>query len=360
MKKTIISIVAAFASITISAQTVNVHFKNGQTVRFNSSNVDHVDFSAKAPDPTVSAGAVVDLGLSVYWCSCNVGAETPEEYGDYFAWGETKTKSSYTEENYSLYDNEMKVYTNIGNNICGTEYDAATVNLGADWRMPTKDELKELLDNCTFEWTQINGVNGYKVTGINGNSIFIPAAGFMGNTILSDKNQSGLSVWTGIESSYNNRYAIELADPGASIYGDKIWEMDKFRGHPIRPVTTNPNAQGGPVDHSQDYLVTDKITAAFTGGAYSMINGRINGGSQLNVKFTNGSSESVTLVGIQLVDGSTNEVGNNGLDSEVDVPAGESAAYTVTVGWAGITNPIIRFTYRYNRKKYTVDGTWNL
>ena len=91
-----------------------------------------------------------------------------------------------------------------------------------------------------------------------------------------------------------------------------------------------------------------------------MINGRINGGSQLNVKFTNGSSESVTLIGIQLVDGSTNEVGNNGLDSEVEVLAGESKAYTVTVGYAGITNPIIRFTYRYNRKKYTVDGTWNL
>ena len=91
-----------------------------------------------------------------------------------------------------------------------------------------------------------------------------------------------------------------------------------------------------------------------------MINGRINGGSKLNVKFTNGSTETVTLVGIQLVDGTTNEVGNNGLESEVEVPAGESKAYTVTVGYSGITNPIIRFTYRYNRKKYTVEGTWNL
>lgn len=351
MKKTIISIVAVFAAITISAQTVNVHFKNGQTVRFNSSNVDHVDFSAKAPDPTVSAGAVVDLGLSVYWCSCNVGAETPEEYGDYFAWGETKPKSKYTKETYSYYDSNTAQYMDIGDDICGTEFDAATVNLGSDWRMPTKDEFKELIDKCSFEWTQISGINGYKVTGPNENSIFLPAAGYIpfgGSCLgyLTSTNNSGYEFYSFYATS----------DYGPVTYSGQ----QKFYGYSLRPVTTNPNAEGGPVDHSQDYLVTDKITAAFTGGAYSMINGRINGGSQLNVKFTNGSSESVTLVGIQLVDGSTNEVGNNGLDSEVEVLAGESKAYTVTVGYAGITNPIIRFTYRFNKKKYIVEGTWDL
>lgn len=178
MKKTIISIAATFAAITMSAQTVNVHFKNGQTIRFNSSNVDHVDFSEKAPDPTVSAGAVVDLGLSVYWCSCNVGAESPEEFGDYFAWGETKPKSKYTKETYSYYDSNTAQYIDIGANIEGTEYDAATVNLGSDWRMPTYTEINELKTNCNWEWSQINGKNGYVVTGPNGNSIFLPAAGY--------------------------------------------------------------------------------------------------------------------------------------------------------------------------------------
>lgn len=353
MKKTIISIVAAFAAITISAQTVNVHFKNGQTIQFPSGNVDYVDFSAKAPDPTVSAGAVIDLGLSVYWCSCNVGAEAPEEYGDYFAWGETKTKSNYNKNKYSYYDSNTAQYVDIGENICGTEYDAATVNLGGDWRMPTYKEMNELIDMCNWEWSQINGNNGYVVTGPNGNSIFLPAAGYYSGSLLNPNK------WLGYWLSNSNKieYAWSL-----SKQDDKQHTVNQLRvnGLSIRPVTTNPNAQGGPVDHSQDYLVTDKISAAFTGGAYSMINGRINGGSQLNVKFTNGSSESVTLVGIQLVDGSTNEVGNNGLDSEVEVLAGESKAYTVTVGYAGITNPIIRFTYRYNRKKYAVDGTWNL
>ena len=352
MKKIIISIVAVFAAVTMSAQTVNVHFKNGQTIRFNSSNVDHVDFSEKAPDPTVSAGAVVDLGLSVYWCSCNVGAESPEEFGDYFAWGETKPKSSYTESNYSYYDSDKSAYVSIGGNIAGTEFDAATVNLGSDWRMPTADEMKELLQNCSWEWSQIGGNNGYIVTGPNGNSIFIPAAGFNVSTKV------GIWVYYYTSTADSDKGATVLLKQNGDV--NISYNQAKFNGVTIRPVTTNANAEGGPVDHSQDYLVTDKISATFTGGAYTSVNDKINGGSQLNVKFTNGSSETVTLVGIQLVDGSTSEAGNNGLDSEVEVPAGESKAYTVTVGWAGITNPIIRFTYRFNKKKYTVEGTWDL
>lgn len=357
MKKTIISFVAAFAAITMSAQTVNVHFKNGQTVRFNSSNVDHVDFSEKAPDPTVSAGAVVDLGLSVYWCSCNVGAESPEEYGDYFAWGETKPKSQYTKETYSYYDNNTKQYIDIGKNICGTEYDAATVNLGSDWRMPSEKEFDELKEKCSLEWAQISGINGFKVVGPNGNSIFIPASGRYINTVLHNLND-WLIYMTGDRTSDISQFVSYIKQNDISF---KSYPYEAvYQGLTIRPVTTNPNAPGGPVDHSQDYLVTEKISAEFTGGAYTSTNGVINGGSKLNVKFTNGSGEMVTLVGIQLVNGSTNTEGNNLLEAEVEVPAGESKAYTVTVGYAGITNPIIRFTYRYNKKKYTVDGNWNL
>ena len=114
MKKIYLSIAIAAFATSMSAQTVNVHFKNGQTIAFSSDNVEYVDFSEKAPDPTISAGAVVDLGLSVYWCSCNVGAEAPEESGDYYAWGETSPKSSYSEANYAFYDNDRKQYINIG------------------------------------------------------------------------------------------------------------------------------------------------------------------------------------------------------------------------------------------------------
>ena len=93
----------------------------------------------------------VDLGLSVKWATCNVGADSPEDYGDYFAWGETKPKLSYTEENYT--------YTDSPETLSSIR-DAASVNMGGSWRMPT---LKELIDKCTWTWTTLNGVEGYEV-----------------------------------------------------------------------------------------------------------------------------------------------------------------------------------------------------
>lgn len=342
MKKYIITAAVAALQMVAVAQTVNVHFKNGQTIQYPSSNVDYVDFSEKPADPTVSAGAVVDLGLSVFWCSCNVGAEAPEEEGNRYSWGETKTKNSYSRDNYSYYDNNTWQYIEIGNQISGTEYDAATANLGSDWKIPTKNQMQELIDNCTWEWTQINSINGYKVTGPNGNSIFIASG---------TSSVTGKRYWTGDDAN------ILYVTPDRSYIASQ--KEYRYEGCYIRPVTSNPNAGGGPVDHSQDYLVTDKVTASFLGGAYSSINGKIQGGSQLNVKFSNGSSESVTLTKIQLNDASNGTEGNNLLDTEVEVAAGDSKTYTVTVGWAGITTPVIRFTYRYNKKNYTAEATWN-
>ena len=350
MKKYILLVAAVMCQLAAQAQTVNVHFKNGQKIQFPSVNVDYVDFSEKAPDPIVSAGAVVDLGLSVYWCSCNVGAESPEEYGDYYAWGETKPKSSYTVENYSYYNNDTKVYTDIGENISGTEYDAATVNLGSDWRMPTNDEFQELLDKCTWEWTQINGINGYKVTAENGNSIFIPAAGW--------DARYGVNEWTyytisnGTQNTSNYCYSQSTNKPRIRL------SEKKYYGFPIRPVTTNANAQGGPVDHTNDYLVTDKISASFAGGAISSINGRILPSSSLNVKFTNGSEEPVTLIGVQLYEQGSTDKGSNILKVEEDVAAGENKAYTLTLN-TSMTTPVVCFTYRYNKKKYTVEATYS-
>ena len=352
MKQIILSVIVAISATMLSAQTVNVHFKNGQTIQFNSSNVDYVDFSVKAPDPTVTSGTAVDLGLSVYWASCNLGAEKPEEYGDYYAWGETKPKSKYNESTYSYYNSSLDQFIDIGKDISGTEYDAATVNLGSDWRMPTKDEMSELVSKCIWEWTQINGINGYKVTGPNGNTIFMPASGFNQNGLnyvnkeyyystSTSANKSG--EWVGCDNGNTHTSIIILG-------GYKQW------GVSIRPVTSNPNAGGSPVDHSQDYLVTDKISASFTGGAYSSINGRISSGGQLSWRFSNSSTKSVTLTGIQLINGVTGAESNNMLSAELEVAAGESKAYTVTVGVAGIQQPKIRFTYRYNQKTYNVEA----
>ena len=353
MKKYIFLVAAIVFHFAAQAQTVNVHFKNGQKIQFSSANVEYVDFSEKAPDPTVSAGAVVDLGLSVYWCSCNVGAEAPEEYGDYFAWGETKPKNEYTQNNYSYYNSNTATYTNIGDDISGTEYDAATMNLGSDWRMPTMDEFQELLDKCTWEWAQINGMNGYKVTAENGNSIFIPAAG-SNNYSWTQNERTNYYTATRIGDTFDDVMYIW----SSSTYKPRISNTLRYHGYPIRPVTTNPNAQGGPVDHSNDYLVTDKISAEFTGGTISSINGRIMSGSVLNVKFNNASSEPVTLIEMQLYDSGSSSKGNNILNEEVDVAGGNSQSYSLTLNTA-MTTPVICFTYRYNKKKYTVEATYS-
>ena len=127
----------------------------------------------------------VDLGLSVKWAAYNVGAENPWEYGDYFAYGETEPKDEYTMENCLTY--EKSIPDLAGN----PEYDAATANWGDGWRLPMKSEIQELIDNCEWEWTELEGVSGYNVTGPSGNSIFLPAAGYRSGTSASDNGRYG-------------------------------------------------------------------------------------------------------------------------------------------------------------------------
>ena len=139
----------------------------------------------------------VDLGLSVKWATCNVGASKPEDYGNYYAWGETTTKSSYTEENSKTYGKQM-------NDIKGnSQYDAARANWGGTWRLPTQEELEELNNKCTWKWTTQNGVKGFKLTSkTNGNSIFFPAAGYCQGTKIY--NIGGYGYYWSSTHSYDN------------------------------------------------------------------------------------------------------------------------------------------------------------
>jgi hypothetical protein len=135
----------------------------------------------------------VDLGLpsGLKWATCNVGADSPEEYGDYFAWGEVEPKPTYDWSTYKYgtdwnqltkycYDRDYgKDGFTDTKTVLDPGDDAATMNWGGTWRMPTIAEQQELIDNCKWNWTTQNGVSGYKVTGPNGNSIFLPAAGYM-------------------------------------------------------------------------------------------------------------------------------------------------------------------------------------
>ena len=129
----------------------------------------------------------VDLGLSVKWATCNVGASKPEDYGDYFAWGETQPKTDYGRyehkwlggAGFSLakYNTSSRYGTVDNKNVLEKKDDVAAVSWGGSWRMPTKAEQDELKEQCTWTWTSRNGVEGYKVTGPNGKSIFLPPAG---------------------------------------------------------------------------------------------------------------------------------------------------------------------------------------
>lgn len=179
----------------------------------------------------------VDLGLSVKWACCNVGATTPEDYGDYFAWGETSPKSSYTDENYQHrvdYDGDGWVEVAYLGDISGNpQYDAATANWGGDWRMPTVAELEELHKNCTWERTTLNGVGGTRLTGSNGNSIFLPAAGYRYES-WSDLIGSLGFYWSSTPDEDYDRSAYYLQ------FGS--WGYDWFLGNrccgfSVRPVS---------------------------------------------------------------------------------------------------------------------------
>ena len=168
----------------------------------------------------------VDLGLSVKWATCNVGATSPEGYGDYFAWGETTTKAEYTEENCTTYGKAM-------NDISGNaQYDAARANWGGTWRMPTYAEFNELRNNCTWTWTTQNGVNGYNVEGPSGNSIFLPAAGYRYGSSLYYAGSSGY-YWSSTPSEYGDGRACILYFLSSNHFMSNDY---RYRGLSVRPI----------------------------------------------------------------------------------------------------------------------------
>ena len=185
----------------------------------------------------------VDLGLpsGIKWASFNVGARAPWEYGGYYAWGETEEKEDYSWETYKWCngsdDTMTKYCTNsrygtIDNKIAlDPEDDVATVQWGGEWRIPTSDEIEELKTKCTWQETILNGINGYEITGPNGNSIFMPVAGYgVGNGVY-DLDGFG-RYWSSELKSGSNDAAYGL-DFGNGYY----WNGDyRWHGRSVRPV----------------------------------------------------------------------------------------------------------------------------
>lgn len=182
----------------------------------------------------------VDLGLSVKWASCNVGANRPEEYGDYFAWGEIYTKENYHWETYKY--GTYKIQTKYNTMMdCGRmdnktklepKDDVATINWGGTWRMPTKAEFEELRKQCEWEWTSQNGIKGYKIIGPNGNFIFLPTAGYMLEKWIYGKDKNG-NYWSSSLSLGDSKYAFFLSFTSNIV---TLSSNSRYNGRSIRPV----------------------------------------------------------------------------------------------------------------------------
>ena len=259
MKKILLSVLLLFlAGIeTMNAQPGMVVWKNGQPVGYRISDVDRVEFLDNVSE--YLEREYVDLGLpsGTLWATMNVGAENPEESGDYFAWGETETKASFWWDTYTwmtagqedwkyinkytFADNQKDGcwYSNgefVGDgkkNLSGAD-DAAAKNWGSQWQMPTQAQFEELINTAytASEFTTQNGVNGLKVTGKNGNSIFLPAVGFR---LATDSYVAGSAgyYWSRSVGPNSSDYASFLIFNSSGMVMDS---NSRIMGLCIRPV----------------------------------------------------------------------------------------------------------------------------
>ena len=188
----------------------------------------HLDGGVSSATGTIAGHGYVDLGLSVKWATCNMGASSPEDYGSYYAWGETSIKPPYEAVNSRTYRKEVG---DIGGNA---SYDAARANWGSTWRLPTSDEIDELIKKCKWKWITMNGKNGYKVTSkVNGRSIFLPAAGFRNIHGLRYAGSNG-SYWSSTPDTSSTNGAYYLNFSSSSVNRNYI---SRFLGKSIRPVS---------------------------------------------------------------------------------------------------------------------------
>lgn len=244
-------------------------YTDGQTITATADMTLYAQWTSNGTNPTPSPSPTpgpaspntlnghefVDLGLpsGLLWATCNVGANTPEEYGDCFAWGETTTKETYNWSTYRYCNGSGSTLTKYCNNaeygnngftdeltILEASDDAATANWGASWRMPTKAEMEELNTNCTVTWTTQNGVNGRLFTGPNGNSIFLPAAGVYSFDGYQEHEAAGLGGFYWLSSLCTDGDGPHCAWY-LVFYSDCCWvssmsDINRNNGLSVRPV----------------------------------------------------------------------------------------------------------------------------
>lgn len=178
---------------------------------------------------------LIDLGLpsGTLWSCCNVGADAPESYGRYYAWGETTEKDVYDWSTYIHCDRSSSTCYDLGSDIAGTQYDVTHVKWGGSWVMPSKEQQDELCNNCTYTWTTMNGINGGQFTGPNGGTIFLPAAGGRWRESLNNAGSRGY-YWSSSQDPSSSDQAYYLHFYSGSAY---LNLSNRLNGFPVRPVS---------------------------------------------------------------------------------------------------------------------------
>lgn len=178
----------------------------------------------------VDLGFVDEEGNTILWATCNIGATSTNQYGNLYAWGELQTKQTYTKENYSFYE------TGYSDSKLSVNDDVATQSWGGNWRMPTNGEFEQLFNNCTYTWEQNNGINGYTFTSkINGNSIFLPAAGV-------SHSSTGIPTYFGTFGYYwgSEKYGSVTQSYRVAFNKDGFFNHngERYLGQSVRAVCT--------------------------------------------------------------------------------------------------------------------------
>ena len=192
----------------------------------------------------------IDLGLpsGTKWACCNVGADKPEAYGGYYAWGETEEKEVYDWASYTLCEGRANTSQNLGSDIAGTSYDVAHVKWGGGWQMPSMEQLEELIHNCPYTWTVMDGVNGTLFTGSNGGTLFMPAAGQRWKNESNCVGNNGF-FWTSTQLKYSVDDAYSLM---FFVY-DAVTDFN-FRGlgFSVRPIMNDASSIKLPESSTDD------------------------------------------------------------------------------------------------------------
>lgn len=218
--------------LSLFAQTkyVLVIEKNdGTQVRIHSSEIKEMTID------TEESHEWVDLGMpsGTMWATCNIGAEQPSDAGSYFAWGEFEEKGLYDWVSYSHCDGNAMNCHFLGNNIAGTKYDAAYVIWGDEWCLPTQEQFKELIQECTKQRITLNQKKGVLFTGPNGENVFFPEAGARWDSEINGQKQGG-KYWSATLDTYYSGGAHYLSIEDDEISWNYSWH--RYGGFPIRPV----------------------------------------------------------------------------------------------------------------------------